>query len=194
MKCGQCKQLYFWKYKCKKRQPVYPNKDREFESYWRLGRFSPETFWHVTVGKAGVNSKLMMAEFHLVASVSGSWYSTCCLTATLSWLTGTLQKIKNKTEPWLVLFSCCDESERISVKYTEFTHIISLSVSELFHMVHTLPTVLHVVLLMVCAVARVHQRPHCTLCFGHYTASILRTRLMFTQNQSYWLVLCQPLK
>ncbi len=36
--------------------------------------------------------KLMMAGFHLAASVSGSWYRACWPTVTLSWLTGTLEQ------------------------------------------------------------------------------------------------------
>lgn len=34
------------------------------------------------------------AEFHLTAFISASWYSTCLLTVTVSWLTGTVQKYR----------------------------------------------------------------------------------------------------
>ncbi len=50
--------------------------------------FSHVTFWHVRVGKAHEHFiKLIMIEFHLAASVSGSW---CCVCWTLSCITRTI--------------------------------------------------------------------------------------------------------
>ncbi len=40
----------------------------------------------------------MLAEFHLAAPVSGSWYCACWLTVTPSWFTRL-----NRTEPLLML-------------------------------------------------------------------------------------------
>ena len=51
--------------------------------FWRL-----KTFWHVTEGKAQVwIIKWMMVEFHLAASVSGSWCCACWLTVMTYWNT-----------------------------------------------------------------------------------------------------------
>lgn len=67
----------------------------------RTDPFSLRTFWHVTVGKAQVYViKWMTSDFHLVASVSESWFCASWLTVThCHGLPGRL----NGTKPSLLL-------------------------------------------------------------------------------------------